>query len=426
MYICRVEEKVLTEKYKLRTLALFPSIFFIMGIILTVLELESEVSLVSGFKNIVISPTILITDFLSIGGIAATYINVSIIGFYNIYLLRKFDLRINGPIIAAFMTVIGFSFFGKNVFNIIPIYIGGYLYSLRQKIEFKDILVSIMFATALAPVISEISFANELVSGISVLVGGSIGIFIGFIVTPLAAYMINFHNGYNIYNIGFVSGIVGTILTSTLRSLNIKIEPVSILYLENNMVIIATLLVMFIYLIIVGIYTNKDCVRRYKDIFQYGGRVATDYTYLVGYGVTFLNMGIMGILCIVYVICVGGIVNGPVIAGIFTVVGFSAFGKHLKNCIPVTIGVIIMALILKNDISSTVTIITVLFSTTLAPLAGVYGYRVGILAGMLHFILATNVGIIHGGVNLYNNGFAGGLVAAFLLPMIEAFKKGEE
>ena len=134
----------------------------------------------------------------------------------------------------------------------------------------------------------------------------------------------------------------------------------------------------------------------------------------------------MWLICLLYVILIGGIVNGPVIAGIFTVVGFSAFGKHLKNCTPIALGVIIMALVFKEDITYTSTIITVLFSTTLAPLAGVYGYKLGILAGMLHFILATNVGIIHGGINLYNNGFAGGLVAGFLLPMIDAFRKGGE
>ena len=64
-----------------------------------------------------------------------------------------------------------------------------------------------------------------------------------------------------------------------------------------------------------------------------------------------------------------------------------------------------------------------LFSTTLAPLAGVYGYKLGILAGMLHFILATNVGIIHGGINLYNNGFSCGWVAIIMVPFVESFYK---
>jgi len=132
----------------------------------------------------------------------------------------------------------------------------------------------------------------------------------------------------------------------------------------------------------------------------------------------------MGLISLIFVLLIGGVINGPVIAGIFTIVGFSAFGKHLKNCIPVILGVLITALFLGRDISSTSVIITVLFSTTLCPIAGVYGAKIGFIAGILHFLLATNVGIIHGGVNLYNNGFAGGLVAGFLLPILDAFIKG--
>ncbi len=423
MYICKHNERELHKEDKLKIFLVFPVTFFVLGILLSIFRPESDGSLMDGLSRILSSPTILITDFLYVGGIGATFVNVALIGFYNIYLLKKYELRMNGLIIAAFMTVIGFSFFGKNAFNIIPIYFGGYLYSYKQKIEFKDIIVSIMFATALAPVISEISFSNILPNKIGMLLGVGIGTFIGFIITPLAAHMVKFYEGYNIYNIGFTAGILGTILTSTLRSLDLTIEPVSKLYLENNFVLIAILVAMFLYLMAIGLYVNRDALKQFKYIFTYSGKVVTDFTYLLGYGVTFFNMGLMGIVCIVFVLAIGGIINGPVIAGIFTVVGFSAFGKHLKNCTPVIIGVVIAALFLGLELASTGIIITVLFSTTLAPIAGVYGHRIGILAGILHLILSTNVGIIHGGVNLYNNGFAGGLVAGFLLPILNAFTK---
>ncbi|WP_296645397.1 DUF1576 domain-containing protein [Romboutsia sp. 13368] len=423
MYIHKYKEKELHKEQKLMILLVFPVVFFIAGILFSFFGDGTNFTLYTGFKNILLSPTILITDFLSVGGIGSTLINVSLISFFNLYLLRKYKLRINGLILAAFMTVMGFSFFGKNIFNIIPIYIGGYLYSYHKRIDFKDIIVSIMFATALAPVISEISFSSILPAKIGILIGISIGIFIGFIITPLASHMVKFYDGYNIYNLGFTAGILGTILTSALRSLHIEIESVNILYLENNIFLILTLIFIFVYLIVIGISINKNTLKEYKHIFKYSGKVVTDYTYLMGYGITFFNMGVMGLLSLSFVLLIGGVVNGPVIAGIFTVVGFSAFGKHLKNCIPVILGVITTALFLGNDISATGTIITILFSTTLAPIAGVYGSKIGFIAGILHFLLATNVGIIHGGVNLYNNGFAGGLVAGFLLPILDAFVK---
>ncbi|MBQ3420167.1 MAG: DUF1576 domain-containing protein, partial [Romboutsia sp.] len=393
-------------------------------IIVSFLGVGTTMDLSSGLKNILLSQTILLTDFLSIGGIGPTFINVALISFYNLYLLKKYKLRINGLILAAFMTVIGFSFFGKNLFNIIPIYLGGYLYSYHKKIDFKDIIVSIMFATALAPVISEISFSNILPYKIAVLIGIGVGIFIGFIITPLASHMVKFYDGYNIYNLGFTAGILGTILTSALRNLDIEIEPVNNIYLHNNILLILTLVIMFIYLICIGLSINKNVLKEYKYIFNYSGKVVTDYTFLMGYGVTFFNMGIMGLISLIFVLLIGGVINGPVIAGIFTIVGFSAGGKHIKNCIPILLGVLMTAVFLGRDISSTSVIITVLFSTTLCPIAGVYGSKIGFIAGILHFLLATNVGIIHGGVNLYNNGFAGGLVAGFLLPILDAFVKG--
>ena len=79
--------------------------------------------------------------------------------------------------------------------------------------------------------------------------------------------------------------------------------------------------------------------------------------------------------------------------------------------------------VIGNDLSTTGIIISVLFSTTLAPIAGTYGPVMGFIAGVLHMILVTNVGVMHGGVNLYNNGFSGGLVAGIMIPVIDAFDK---
>ncbi len=422
MQLYQFQEKELHKEQKLLILLMFPVSFLIFGIGISMYQTDLN-GLANGLMNILASPTILITDFLVIGGIGASFVNAAIIGFVNLYLLKYYKLRINGLLIAAFMTVIGFAFFGKNLFNVIPIYLGGYLYTKYQRIEFKDSILVIMFGTALAPIISEISFAEILPKQIALTLGILVGIFIGFIIVPLSTHMLRFHDGFNLYNIGFASGILGTVLTSILRSFEIEIEPVTIIYKNNSWPIIGLLVFLFIYLIVVGICVNRNAFKHFSEIFKYKGRLVTDFTHLVGYGMTFLNMGIMGLLSILYVIMVKGVVNGPVIAGIFTIMGFSAFGKHLKNCFPIILGVLIAALITGYDLSSTGIIIALLFSTTLAPIAGSYGVGVGIVAGMFHLVLVTNVGIIHGGINLYNNGFAGGIVAGFLIPIVDAFKR---
>jgi hypothetical protein len=42
----------------------------------------------------------------------------------------------------------------------------------------------------------------------------------------------------------------------------------------------------------------------------------------------------------------------------------------------------------------------------------------------VHSSAATSVGSLHGGLNLYNNGFAAGIVAAVLVPVIIAIRGG--
>uniref|UniRef100_UPI000A82C2AA DUF1576 domain-containing protein n=1 Tax=Clostridium sp. NkU-1 TaxID=1095009 RepID=UPI000A82C2AA len=61
-------------------------------------------------------------------------------------------------------------------------------------------------------------------------------------------------------------------------------------------------------------------------------------------------------------------------------------------------------------------------STTLAPIAGEFGVIAGVIAGFLHSAAALNVGIVYGGMNLYNNGFAGGLIATFLVPVFQSVR----
>ena len=135
-----------------------------------------------------------------------------------------------------------------------------------------------------------------------------------------------------------------------------------------------------------------------------------------------LNMGINGLFATCFVLAVGGELNGPTIGGIFTIVGFSATGKHLRNIAPIMLGVFIGSLTKEWAITDPSPMLALLFSTTLAPVAGEFGIIAGLLAGYLHSSVALNVGIVYGGMNLYNNGFAGGIVAIFLVPVIQSIR----
>lgn len=64
-----------------------------------------------------------------------------------------------------------------------------------------------------------------------------------------------------------------------------------------------------------------------------------------------------------------------------------------------------------------------LFCTTLAPVSGYFGWPYGVLAGFLHASVVLYNGTPVAGMNLYNNGFSGGLVAVVLYPCTLAIAK---
>lgn len=386
---------------------------------------DSPTNIFPGLYKIVMTPDILLTDYLVVGGFGATLVNVSLMALINIFIVYKLNLKINGAIIAAIFTITGFSFFGKTIFNIWPMYVGGILYSKYHKISFKSIIVVIMFSTSLAPVVSQLSFSIGLPWYYGIILGLLFGIMGGFIITPLSSNMSKLHRGYNLYNVGFTAGLLGTLICSLLKSFGINIQQQLILSSEYSNFFRNLLFFYFILLIIIGYLINHRSFKGYGKIFRYTGKLVTDFTQLLGHGFTLINMGIMGLICMFFVFITSGVFNGPMIGGIITVVGFSAFGNHPKNSIPIMVGVFLGGIFKVWDIQTTPVIIAGIFGTTLGPIAGKYGGYAGALAGFLHLSMVMNIGVIHGGTNLYNNGFSGGLVAAILVPLFESFNKEE-
>jgi len=398
---------------------------FLIGIAISILgyfvALE-DVSILNGLITIITSPSPLVTDYLVIGGLGATLINAFLIFLFNFTLIKLLDVKINGLIIAALFTVFGFSFFGKNCINILPIYVGGILYSKYERTPFKDILAIIMFTSTLAPFISEIAFNGSLGEA-AYIKAIALGVIIGFIITPVAKKMAGFHEGFNLYNLGFTGGIVGTILASILKSYNFPIVPRSIISVEHDFQLKVACFVTFILLIIIGFCINGNSFKGFKELISDSGHKA-DFVVKYGYGLTFINMGIIGFVAVGYVMFFQEILNGPFLAGVLTVVGFGAFGKHFRNTIPILLGVAIASV--GTDTSTFIVVLSGLFGTGLAPVSGVYGVFWGIVAGWLHLGVVKSSGAFHGGLNLYNNGFSAGLVAGFLLPIIRTFKEHKD
>ena len=397
-------------------LALVPAYFILVGFFL-----QSPGEILQGIFTIIREPDFLITDYFIIGGVGAAFVNAGILTLVSIGIVYGLGMDFDGHTITSACLMFGFSLFGKNLLNIWAIMLGVFLYARYHRTSVSRYIYIGYYGSSLSPIITQVMQMWEL--PIPVRMGLCIltGTVIGFVLPPLCTHVHYSHKGYSLYNVGFAGGIIATVIVSMFKSFGITIESRLIWSEGNNGMFLALLFVLFGGMILDGVLSGKkEAVRGYRNILKCYGLGGTDYYKTEGGSATLINMGVNGLASMIILVALGGELNGPTIGSIFTVVGFSATGKHLRNILPVMAGVCLASVAKNWSITDPSAQLALLLSTTLAPIAGEFGILAGVLAGFLHSSVALNVGIVYGGMNLYNNGFAGGIVAIFLVPVIQS------
>lgn len=395
---------------------------YLLGILATGLLLQPLDELVTGLIAIFTAPGMLITDYVVVGGVGPALVNaagVALIG-YIVLIINKVPFR--GASIAAIFTLFGFGLFGKTIWSILPIILGVYIYSIVTGQKMIANIYPALFGTAVAPLVTQAAFGF----GWGVPGGIIIGLIAGFIMSPIASHVLRFHEGYNLYNVGFTAGLVGFLLLNILRAFNLDSEIVLIWATGYDSFLRIFVVIIFASMIILGYILAKHRLKDYWKILKHPGTLISDFTNIGGFGNTLINMGLVGLIGVVYIELVGGDYNGPTLGGLFTIVGFGAFGKHPINIIPIMAGVWIGTLISVYEAAAAGPLLAALFGTALAPIAGQYGPIIGIMAGVVHLFIVSKVGILHGGLNLYNNGFSAGFVAALFIAILQGLKQKDE
>lgn len=386
------------------------------------LIVDGPVAVWHGLAEIVTTRDALLTDYFGAGGLGAGCVNAGLLTLCAALVYARSGARINGPAVACLFLVLGFGLFGKNLLNIWSIVLGVFLYARFKGERFSAHINTAFFGAALAPVFSEILFSSTLPFGFRLPLALATSLVIGFILPPAAGQLFKAHMGFSLYNMGFTAGIVGTLVVATYKSYGFVPDPVMIWTTGNNALLGGFLAVLFGSMVAAGFYIDRALPARLGTILAASGQAPTDYIDLAGFGPTLASMGLTGAIGTAYVLLVGGDLNGPVIGAILTIVGFSAFGKHARNITPIMLGVFLGSLAKPFGMADPSIVLAALFGTTLAPIAGRFGWHWGVVAGLVHSSAALSVGALHAGLNLYNNGFAAGIVAAVLVPVILAIR----
>ena len=401
---------------------IFPAaIVFSIGLMILGIVLDDPAQIPAGLYRIVTMQDLLITDYIQIAGPGAAFVNAGIVTIVSICLIKFSGDPFNGHTIVTIGLMSGFSLFGKNFLNIWPIIFGTWLYARYQKESFAKYTSTALLATSLSPLVSYMALGSI---HASIPLGAAVGVVIGFLLPSLAAYTYKIQNGMNLYNMGFACGILAMMIVPMLTAIGDK--PDSALYWTEGYSLQLAIMVggLCLVLICCGFFaTGIPCWAvwaGYRRLLSTTGRSPSDYLRMFGPGPVLVNIGVNGLMGMLYIFLIDGDLNGPTIGGIFTIMGFSATGKHLFNIAPVMLGVAIGAIGMHYTPDYPSLQLAGLFGTTLAPISGHFGPLFGILAGFIHSALVLQTGGPVAGLNLYNNGFSGGLIAIVLYPTITA------
>jgi hypothetical protein len=365
-------------------------------------------------------PARLINDFTALGGEGGTLLNVAIMGMISLAIVRFSGVRLSGPTMAAILTIMGFSFFGKTPVNTIPIMLGVFVAARLVGKPFKNFILFALFGTALGPLVTYLVFEAGFFGIHALSIGLVGGVLTGLALPAIAVSMLRLHQGYNLYNIGLTSGFLGLFAASVLVAANRDMSGALVWNDSPSMVLVLLVPVMSAVYVAWGCALDgRRTFANLREIMRQSGRLPSDFMDTVSPGSALVNAGVLGMAGSAYLFLIDADFNGPTIGGLLTIMGFATFGKHPRNCWPIALGVIIATLVFGKSLTAPGPVLALLFGTTLAPLAGQFGILVGVAAGFMHLCVVERSADWHGGLDLYNNGFAGGLTATLFVAVIE-------
>ncbi len=412
-------EKLL-KKIKGNELKCF-SIFTMLLLFLIALILDSPADIYRGMVTIITSRDTLITDYFELASYGAAFFNAALIMASAIYMLERLKIHYSGLTMAVLFINIGFALFGKNPINVLPIIVGTALYARVHKVPVSRYAYTALFGSCLSPMVTEMGYLLPFPGWLNFLLAIVIGIFVGFILPPLATHTASMHMGYNLLNMGFAAGLLAFVIVCILQSQGLSCNSVFIWKEGRPLFLVIGMYGFFLFTSLLGVFINGRSLKGIRNLLRHPGRAVTDFVMMEGEGVTLINMGMVGAAALTYILLIGGDLSGPVLGSILSAYGFGAFGVHVKNYVPVLLGVYLSTFL--NDYTPVTPGIQLaaVFAYGLAPVAGQFGSIAGVIAGILHAAVVMCSTALYGGLNLYNNGFSTGLVAIIMVPMLEGF-----
>ena len=401
------------------------SLFFLISSLFT----GSVSQLLPGFLRLLTSPQVLTTDACAVGGLNGALLNAGLLGLLSWALMKFSGSRVSGASFTAYFLTLGYAFFGMNCLNVLPLILGTWLYSRIRKEPFKHYVNLSLFACALAPVISEALFPryHQYPVALGILIALVLALLTGLLFPSLTSHAATIHKGYSLFNAGLSAGFLALIFFALYRTLILRPSGLEADYQLNSILspgyplfFPLALAGLFMATLLAGILLNGRSFRGYGRLLKRSGHQC-DFLASEGAARVLINLGLLGMMALLYMILVEAPFTGPTVASILCLACLSATGSHPRNVLPIMAGYVLVSFAAAWTLDTQSIVVGVCFATALSPVSGRWGLHWGVVAGALHAGMVSYMPALHGGFNLYNGGFTAGLVALIMVPVLEAF-----
>ena len=411
--------------------------------------------------RILTTPSKLLTDYFALGGLGCALLNAGLCGL-GVWVALCFlrNTMATSAVLAGYFLVIAHCSYGLNILNMWPCFFGVLLYAKVRKHPFGSIFPLALFATSLAPFISEFLFryttpdtfdpAKPQVTLLGVGLSILMALIAGFLVPAMIPGVRAMHKGYNLYNAGITISLLGFLLRCFFYPVMGRPVPDALqgdnpVYAANggafNVFCVATLALFFGLTLFYGWRLNGFRFQGYGELLAADGH-NDDFADQYGMPLCLINPGFHGFSLLAYfsvmIALTDGVgFTGPTFGALLAGLSFFAVGQHPRIVWPILVGYGSLFALSQAiggiggfdpgwTLSSQAYLNGLAFATGLCPISGKFGWKSGVIAGAFCAAMCSSTSVIHGGFVLYNGGFTAGITCFILVPILEHYAKSKE
>ena len=418
--------------------------FFSACFLIAAVCMPDRSTMFSGLWQILSQPSKVSTNYFSVGGYAATFLNMGLVGLICTLLFVVLKATPNSVSTLAVILTIGFCSWGINILNVWPTFLGVAIYCLVKREKLSANVNAMLFSTGIAPIITDlmIRYPNTEVIGFNVpgvILAIVVGIFIGFILPAGLAHSPKVHKGFDLYSAALPVGMTAFFLNAVLfKTMGLDVSALGAggtLSVASTMTVNVFCGVVFGLCIVLALALGCK-VKDYWKLLS-SGEQATSISAKYGNATFLMNVGVYGLFILAYYNAIGASFNGVTFGIIFCMLACCNSGSHPSNVWPIMLGYVLASAVcgwasglvggnFAGAINAQAIMVGLCYANGLSPIVDKYGWQYGVLASVMHYLLVTSVPALHGGFCLYNGGFTAALICLILVPQLERFFKTKE